>query len=56
MREALATLPWVRQVEVDFDQQQATVTVVAAQYDEKSLLRVLEKEGYRAKVVKPRQP
>ncbi len=52
MRRALETLPWVRQVEVDFDSKQAVVAVVADKYDPKALLKALEKEGYQGKVVK----
>jgi hypothetical protein len=52
VREALASLPWVRQVKVDFNRKQAVVTVVADQYDQKALLEALEKEGYGGNVVK----
>ena len=52
MRKALTSLPWVRQVQVDFDRKQATVTAVADQYDQMALLKALEKEGYKGKVVK----
>ncbi len=51
MRKALETLPWVRQVQVNFDKQQAVVTADAAKYDEKALLRALEKAGYGGKVL-----
>jgi copper chaperone CopZ len=51
VRKALTSLPWGRQVQVDFNRQQATVTVVADQYDQKALLKALEKEGYQGKVV-----
>ena len=37
---------------MNFDRKQATVTAVADQYDQKALLKALEKEGYEAKVVK----
>jgi hypothetical protein len=39
-------------VKVDFDRQQAVVTVVADQYDRQALLKALEKQGYGTKVVK----
>ena len=52
MRKALASLPWVRQVEVDFSHKQATVTVAADQYDAKALLEALQKEGFEGKVEK----
>jgi hypothetical protein len=37
---------------VNFDRKQATVTAVADQYDQKALLKALEKEGFQGKVVK----
>ncbi|MBI1914382.1 MAG: heavy-metal-associated domain-containing protein [Planctomycetes bacterium] len=52
MRKALETLPWVRQVQVSFEKKQAVVTADATKYDEKALLRALEKAGYGGKVLK----
>jgi hypothetical protein len=52
VRKALTSLPWVRQVQVDFSRKQATITAVADRYDEKALLKALEREGYEGKVVK----
>ena len=52
MRKALTSLPWVRQVQEDFSRKEATVTVIADQYDSKPLLEALEKEGFQAKVEK----
>jgi copper chaperone CopZ len=52
VRKALAALPWVRQVRVDFDKQLAVVTADARRYDEKALIKALEKAGYGGKVVK----
>lgn len=52
MRKALESLPWVRQVEVSFEKKQAVVTAEADKYDEKALLKALEKAGYKGKVVK----
>jgi len=52
VRDALASLPWVRQAKVDFPKQQASVTVVADKYDHKVLIKTLEKEGFQAKVLK----
>jgi hypothetical protein len=37
---------------VDFPKQQAYVTVVAHEYDQKALIKALEKEGFQAKVLK----
>jgi hypothetical protein len=39
-------------VKVDFNRQQATVTALADQYNRAALLKALDKEGYKAKVVK----
>jgi copper chaperone CopZ len=52
VRKALTSLPWVRQVQVNFDAKQAIVTVEATKYDEKAILKVLEKAGYGGKVTK----
>jgi hypothetical protein len=52
VRTALTSLPWVRQVQVDFDRQQAIVTAIADLFDQEALLRVLEKKGFPAKVLK----
>jgi hypothetical protein len=52
VRKALATLPWVRKVEVSFGKKQAVVTAVASSYDERALLEALKKAGYGGKVVK----
>ena len=51
MRQALASLPWVRQAQVDFYHQQAVVTVAAAQYDAAALLKALEKGGYKGRII-----
>jgi copper chaperone CopZ len=52
VRKALTSLPWVRQVQVNFDTKQATVGVDATKYDEKAMLKALEDAGYGGKVVK----
>ena len=52
VRKALASLPWVRQVQVNFDTKQAIVTADAARYDEKTMLKALEEAGFGGKVVK----
>ena len=52
MRKALETLPWVRKVQVDFAKKQATLTVETEKYDEKALIKALDKAGYGGKVVK----
>jgi copper chaperone CopZ len=53
VQKALETLPWVRKVQVDFAKEQAVVTVETEKYDEKALVRALEKAGYGGKVIKP---
>ena len=51
VRKALTSLPWVRQVQVNFDTKQAIVTADAARYDEKAMLEALEAAGFGGKVV-----
>lgn len=46
MRAALAALPGVRQVQVDFETQQAVVTVEQSSYDEQKLIKALEEAGF----------
>jgi copper chaperone CopZ len=52
VQKALQTLPWVRKVQVDFAKKQAVVTVETEKYDEKALVKTLEKAGFGGKVVK----
>ena len=52
MRKALTSLPWVRQVQVNFATKQATVTTNVANYDEKAMLEALEAAGFGGKVMK----
>jgi copper chaperone CopZ len=52
VRKALTSLPWVRQVQVNFDTKQATVKADAAGYDEKAIFKALENSGYGGRVVK----
>jgi hypothetical protein len=49
VQKALASLPWVRQVQVDFPKKQAVVTVETEKYDEKGLVKALEKAGSSAR-------
>jgi hypothetical protein len=37
---------------VNFPKQQASITVVVHEYDQKALMKALEKEGFQAKVLK----
>ena len=50
--EALATLPWVKKVQVDFDRKQATLTVEIGRFDESAIIRALEKAGFGGTVAK----
>lgn len=52
VRQALTSLPWVRQAQVNFETKRATVTAEAARYDEKAMLKTLEDAGFGGKVVK----
>ncbi len=52
VREALATLPWAKNVQVDFDRKRATFVAEAASYDEAAIIAALEKEGFGGSVVK----
>lgn len=52
VQQALASVPGVRQVQVDLKKEQAVVTVEADKCDEPALLKALEKAGYGGKVLK----
>jgi len=52
VRDALATLPWVKNVQVSFDKKQATFAAESARYDEAAIIRVLQHEGFGAKIAK----
>lgn len=51
-REALTTLPWAKNVQVDFDRNQGTFVAESASYDEAAIIAVLEKEGFGGTVAK----
>jgi copper chaperone CopZ len=53
VRKALETLPWVREVDVDFARQQAVVTVEIDKYDENALIEALGKYVLGGEVIKP---
>jgi len=50
VRKALTSLPGVRQVEVDFAKQSATIVVEATRYNRATVLQVLQRQGYGGKV------
>ncbi len=58
MRAALAALPGVRHVDVDFDSKQAVVTVEPDGYDKGKFIAALERAGFggSVKAVKPAHP
>lgn len=51
-RDALATLPWAKDVKVDFDKKQGTFVAETARYDEQAILKVLKDEGFEGKILK----
>jgi hypothetical protein len=51
VRDALATLPWAKDVQVNYDRKQATFSADAERYDEAAILQALEKEGFGGKVI-----
>lgn len=51
-REALETLPWVTNVQVDFERKQATFTAETAKIDETAIKKVLEEAGFEGRVNK----
>lgn len=52
MREALASLPWVKDVQVNYNRKQSTFTVETERYDEAAIIRVLEEAGFGGTVRK----
>jgi len=52
VQKALASVPGVKQAQVDLGKQQAVVAVEAAKCDEQALVKAVEKAGYGAKVMK----
>jgi copper chaperone CopZ len=51
VREALETLPWVKQVRVDYSRKQATFIAETDKYDEKAIIQALEQAGFGGKMV-----
>jgi copper chaperone CopZ len=52
VRDALATLPWAKNVHVNFDRKQATFTAETEKCDENAVIRALEQAGFGGKVAK----
>ena len=51
-RDALATLPWAKDVKVDFEKKQGTFVAETARYDEAAILKALKDEGFEGKVLR----
>jgi copper chaperone CopZ len=52
VRAALSSLPWVKKVDVKFDQKKAVLTIDKDKLDESKIVQVLKDKGYGGKVVK----
>lgn len=51
VRDALASLPWVKDVQVSFERKQATFSAETDKYDEAALVKVLTEAGFGGKIV-----
>lgn len=51
-RDAIASLPWAKDVKVDFEKKQGTFVAEVGRYDEAAVLKVLSDEGFEAKILK----
>ena len=54
MRQALASLPGVRQVRINFDERYAVLLVASDQYDPSAILGALAQVGYSGRVMNDR--
>ena len=52
MHEALSSLPWVKKVDVNFEQKKATLTIEPGKLDQNKIAEVLKDKGFGGKVVK----
>jgi copper chaperone CopZ len=53
VQKALESLPWAKQVQVNFDRKQATFRADPPRYDGNAVVRVLDEAGFAgSKVVK----
>ena len=46
------SLPWAKDVKVDFDTRKATFKAESRRYDEGAVLQVLKEEGFEGKILK----
>lgn len=51
-REALAALPWAKEVSVSFNKKQATLVAESEQFDEDAIVRVLKDAGFDGKILR----
>ena len=51
-QKALASLPWVKNVKIDFERKQATFAAEVARFDESAIAKVLEDEGFKGKLLR----
>ena len=52
VRKALTSLPGVRQVEVDYAKQSATIVIEESRFNRAAIPQVLQRQGYGGKVVR----
>jgi len=52
VRKALTSLPGVRQVEVDFAKQSATIVIDTERYNRAAIPPVLQRQGYGGRVTR----
>jgi copper chaperone CopZ len=50
VREALETLPWAKDVQVNFERKQATFTAETARFDEAAIRNALKQAGFEGTV------
>ena len=51
-QKALASLPWAKNVKVEFEAKLATFNAEITRFDEAAILTVLKEEGFEGKVLK----
>ena len=51
-RDAIASLPWAKDVKVDFEKKRGTFVAEVARFDGAALLKALSDEGFEGKVLK----
>jgi len=51
VQKALASLPWAKNVQVDFGRKKATFSAEPAQFDATEIVKVLKDQGFEGKIV-----